>query len=73
MLHGRKIRQSVPHFASKHDNNGCDESNDTGAGDVKVKEGDDADDDNDEEPEDAESGNESDGTQPEEVKHRKLL
>jgi hypothetical protein len=68
MLHGRKIRQVVQVLPNKLENSGCEESSYMGGGvEAKVKEGDDVDEDNDDDAEDAESGNESEGTQPEEV------
>jgi hypothetical protein len=69
MLHGRKIRQVVQVLPNKLENSGCEESSDMGGGvEGKVKEGEDVDEDNDDDAEDAESGNESEGTQPEEVR-----
>ena len=65
MLHGRKIRQVVPVLPNKLENSGCDESSDTVGVDSKVKDVDV--DDEDDDAEDVVSGNESEGTQPEEV------
>lgn len=72
MLHSRKVRQTAMQLTPKQDQSGCDESNDTGAGEPKVKEGDEGDDDNEDEADDGESGNESEGTQPEEEEDKNL-